>query len=177
MVQPSSALSDLAILRLGEEKENIKKNRKTLKEGFSLKPMKKGMAEDLSQWRLEFIGRPGTIWEGPVYSGTFKIPKDYPERAPIFIFDKLDGKESLQHINVFSDGSVCIDVLKTAYKPERTLLELAEHIEGMLYTPNPRSPANSLLSGLYTMSKKEYESKIKAQAERIKAYQDSIPKK
>ena len=173
----ASTLSDLAILRLGEEKENIKKNRKTLKEGFSLKPMKKGMAEDLSQWRLEFTGKPGTSWEGPVYAGTFKIDKDYPEKAPVFIFDKLDGKETFQHINVYPTGKVCIDVLTSAYKPERTLLEIGEHIADMLYNPNPKSAANSSLNKTYMENKTEYEKKIKEQAGRIKAYQDSIAKK
>lgn len=172
-----TGLSDTAILRLKEEKEHVEKNKKLMKEGFKLKPVKNGMAEDLSEWRLEFLGRPDTIWEGPVYKGSFIIPKDYPTKPPKFIFDKLDGENPLQHVNIYKNGEVCIRLLTRHYSQERTLLEVAEQIEELIYTPNGKSAANTKLGALYSKPDKgEYEAFIKEQALRIMQFQSSLGK-
>lgn len=177
MVPKEEKLSDVSLLRLENEKKNLREKRKTFPEGFSLKPGKKGFADDLSEWRFEFKGRPSSIWEGPIYRGWFRIKENYPTQPPVFQFDKvLEGDKPLQHINVFQSGDICLDVMKKAYNSERTLLDLALAIENMLYKPNEKDPANGTLANLYKKNVAEYEAAIREQSKKIKERQDASKK-
>jgi len=93
------------------------------------------------KWNCIIYGREGTIWEGGEFQGTLEFPANYPLKSPVYIWKGL-GKNKFYHMNVYSSGNTCIDILSSAYNPATTILEILIGLENLLYDPNPKSPTD-----------------------------------
>merc|ERR1719184_271877 len=52
------------------------------------------------------------LWKDAKYTFIFKVPDDYPHKAP-----KVTLKEKIYHPNIDTDGAVCLNLLREDWKP------------------------------------------------------------
>ena len=64
-------------------------------------------------------------------------------------------------MNVYSDGSTCIDILSSNYTPTTSILEILMGLENLLYDPNPRSPTDGDQASLFVDNRKQYDLNVK----------------
>ena len=100
-------------------------------------------------WNFKLIGPPDTIFDGGIFNGVIKFPKEYPNRPPEVKF--VDG---FYHPNVYKDGKVCISILHEGedqfgyedsserWNPSHSVSSIMISIISMLLDPNLESPAN-----------------------------------
>ena len=169
--------SELCVQALQKEKSDAKNTLKRFYPEYkptdlpvSYKLRKEGLADILQLWDVTFKGRAGTPYEGRKITGTLQFPDNYPIDSPRFIFGTLpdDDKQHFKHINVYGDGSTCIDILNAAtYNSATQVADMLKALEDLIYNPNPDSAANKELEGLFRKDMASYEQRIKEQAERL----------
>jgi ubiquitin-protein ligase len=77
-----------------------------------------------------------------------KIYDGFPKVAPLFVVDKVKG-EALVHLNVFSNGQLCIPLIhEKNWLPQTTLSEIVNGIDSIYHNPNIDDPANNNLKAL-----------------------------
>ena len=70
------------------------------------------------------------------------------------------------HPNVYTDGHVCMDVMKNMWKPIYTAAMILSSIQSLLTDPNVDSPANPDAASLLSSNPKEYRRRARRCAER-----------
>ena len=143
----SSKFSQSALVRLQNEEIELRKFKSKIPKGCTAKTTTNGMSKDYSIWKITFLGREGP-WKDGIFSGELIFSDDYPDVAPLFIFDPIND-QTLQHVNVFDDGEICIDILADAYTPDKTLLDIIIALDNFFYKPNVKSPANEDMAKFY----------------------------
>merc|ERR1719453_2236858 len=78
------------------------------------------------------------------------------------------------HPNVGHDGSICLDLLNTAWSPALTLERLILSIASLLTDPNPDSPMNGEAANLFKKSREQYDAKIRALCAKFKGKGDVV---
>jgi len=107
------------------------------------------------------------IWDAVIYGpadtpfedGTFKLQiefsEEYPNKPP-----KVKFISSMFHPNVYSDGSLCLDILQNRWSPSYDVSSILTSIQSLLDEPNPSSPANAEAAKLFQENRCEYEKRI-----------------
>ena len=116
---------------------------------------------NMYQWRATITGAEDSPWEGGIYSLELSFNGVYPECPPKvrFICDMF-------HPNIYTDGKLCMDVLKTMWKPVFTVGMILSSVQSLLNDPNPQSPANSEAAALLISDPKQYRRLVRRCAER-----------
>jgi ubiquitin-conjugating enzyme E2 S len=83
------------------------------------------------------VGPPDTPYEGGFFKIRFTFPPTYPEVPPTGVFCT-----KVFHPNVSTDGSICVDTLKTAWQPTLSLSHVLTTISCLLINPNAESALN-----------------------------------
>ena len=73
---------------------------------------------------------------------------------------------TLPHPNIFPQGSVCLSLLSTDWKPSITVKQLLLGIQALLDEPNPKSPASEQYYDLYRTNRAGYTASVRAFAAR-----------
>ena len=68
----------------------------------------------------------------------------------------------LFHPNVYTNGSICLDILQNQWSPIYDVAAILTSIQSLLTDPNPNSPANVEAAKLYQENRREYEKKVEA---------------
>ncbi|XP_024962664.1 SUMO-conjugating enzyme SCE1-like [Cynara cardunculus var. scolymus] len=149
----------VALGRLTEERKAWRKNHPY---GFVAKPesLPDGSV-NLMVWHCTIPGKVGTDWEGGHYPLTVNFTQDYPSKPPVCKFPP-----GFFHLNVYASGAVCLSILneQSGWRPAITVRQLLVGIQDLLDTPNPASPAQSDLHGLFTKNLVEYKKMVRHQA-------------
>jgi ubiquitin-conjugating enzyme E2 A len=65
------------------------------------------------------------------------------------------------HPNVYTDGTLCLDIIQDKWSPIYTVNTILTSIQSLLTDPNPASPANPEAAQLYNADKAAYNKKVR----------------
>lgn len=160
----------LSTSRLNQEEKQVQEafDKGTLKkdEVISFKPVMKNGMKDLYEWELIVKGKPGTIWEGGAFKIMLFVPWYFPERPPRVKFIPPPGRDRFQHVHVYGDGKLCLDLIDAkVFRSDVNFVQIAEAIYNIVHRdPNINSPANLAMNEIYQKDKAQYEAIIREQA-------------
>lgn len=106
-------------------------------------------------WNAIIFGPADTPFEDGTFRLTIEFTEEYPNKPP-----QVKFVSKMFHPNVYSDGSLCLDILQNRWSPTYDVSAILTSIQSLLDEPNPNSPANSLAAQLYLENRREYEKKV-----------------
>uniref|UniRef100_A0A671TA82 Ubiquitin-conjugating enzyme E2 D4 n=1 Tax=Sinocyclocheilus anshuiensis TaxID=1608454 RepID=A0A671TA82_9TELE len=74
-------------------------------------------------------------YQGGVFFLTIHFPTDYPFKPP-----KVAFTTKIYHPNINSNGSICLDILRSQWSPALTVSKVLLSICSLLCDPNPDDP-------------------------------------
>lgn len=120
-------------------------------EGISAHPFK----DDLMHWKAVIFGPEDTCWEGGIFKLELTFTTEYPMSPP-----KVKFLTPVFHPNIYKDGSICMDIMKSQWSPVYDVSALLLSIQSLLSDPNPNSAANGEAAEMYASQRKEYDARI-----------------
>lgn len=156
-------ISDRAIGRLAMERTLWKYDYAF---GFVAKPCKRpDRSLNFMRWDCAIPGKTGTPWEGGHYKLKLRFPPNYPISHPSCRFDP-----PVFHVNVYSNGSVCLPLLEKDWIPTFTVKDILHTIQDLLDEPNPRDTVNNEAYLIFISDPAEYTRRIRDQAQAMALY-------
>ncbi|KAF7494927.1 Ubiquitin-conjugating enzyme E2 1 [Sarcoptes scabiei] len=125
--------------------------------GISAAPME----NDIMHWNAVIFGPPDTPYEDGTFHLKLTFSEEYPNKPPLVKF-----VTRMFHPNIYTDGSICLDILQTRWSPTYDISAILTSIQSLLDEPNPNSPANALAAQLYTENRNEYVKRVAAIVEK-----------
>jgi ubiquitin-conjugating enzyme E2 D len=110
--------------------------------------------DDIKNYSGYLVGPYDSVYSGGRFKFTLNVNDEYPFRAPLFKFTT-----PIYHMNINSEGNVCLDILKDQWSPSLTLDKLLKCIRSLLSDPNPDDPLVPEISNLYRTDRDEYTKK------------------
>lgn len=108
---------------------------------------------DLFKWTARIKGPEGSPYEGGTFELKITFPTDYPHKPPTVIF-----VTRIYHPNVKRDsGTICLDLLKDAWKPNTKMNDIFMNIAALLSAPNPDHPLEAEIATQYKENLAEYQ--------------------
>lgn len=114
------------------------------------------LENNLLMWQAVIFGPDDTAWEGGTFNLTMEFTEEYPSKPP-----KVRFVTPIFHPNVYVDGSICLDLLQSAWTPIYDVGSVLQSIQSLLSDPNPLSPANAEAASLYQTNRPEYERRVR----------------
>jgi len=111
---------------------------------------------DLMSWSATIFGPESGPFEGGVFTLRLNFTDQYPQKPP-----KVRFLTQMYHPNVYSDGSICLDILQDKWAPIYSVSTILVSIQSLLTDPNPSSPANPEAANLYTNNREEYNRRVR----------------
>ena len=110
--------------------------------------------EDIRTWRaVIFVPED----QESVYAGgTFHLNVHFPRNYP-FVPPKVTFITRIFHANISRMGSICIDLLKSAWSPAMTIGKVLLSIRSLMDDPNPDDPLSPEVAELYTTDKNKHD--------------------
>lgn len=105
---------------------------------------------NIFNWKCQFYHK------GYFFSLTMKFTKDYPFNPP-----KIKFEEKVFHPNIYSDNSVCLDIISMKWSPSLTIKDVLNGLKQLFDNPNPNSPANPDAGALYSKTMDKYQKEVK----------------
>ena len=102
------------------------------------------------------FGPEDTIWDGGCFQLTIEFTEDYPNKAP-----KVKFLTKMFHPNIYTDGSICLDILQHMWSPVYDVSSILTSIQSLLTDPNINSPANNTAAVMYGQNYQEYCSRVR----------------
>ncbi|CAC5373279.1 UBC4 [Mytilus edulis] len=93
------------------------------------------VGDDLFHWQATIMGPPDSPYQGGVFFLTIHFPTDYPFKPP-----KVSFTTKIYHPNINSNGSICLDILRSQWSPALTISKVLLSICSLLCDPNPDDP-------------------------------------
>ena len=118
------------------------------------------IGSNIMSWEAVILGPDDTIWQGGIFTLTMNFSEEYPNKPPDVKF-----VTKIFHPNVYNDGSICLDILKSQWSPIYDISALLTSIQSLLCDPNPKSPANAEAARLYQENRREYNRRVRKTVE------------
>ncbi|KAI4554055.1 hypothetical protein MJG53_016544 [Ovis ammon polii x Ovis aries] len=93
------------------------------------------VGDDLFHWQATIMGPNDSPYQGGVFFLTIHFPTDYPFKPPKVVFTT-----KIYHPNINSNGSICLDILRSQWSPALTVSKVLLSICSLLCDPNPDDP-------------------------------------
>uniref|UniRef100_A0AC35TN77 UBIQUITIN_CONJUGAT_2 domain-containing protein n=1 Tax=Rhabditophanes sp. KR3021 TaxID=114890 RepID=A0AC35TN77_9BILA len=109
------------------------------------------VGDDLFHWQATIMGPAESPYSGGVFFLTIHFPTDYPFKPP-----KVAFTTKIYHPNINSNGSICLDILRTQWSPALTISKVLLSICSLLCDPNPDDPLVPEIAKLYKSDREKY---------------------
>ncbi|CAK8687783.1 ubiquitin-conjugating enzyme E2-17 kDa isoform X2 [Clavelina lepadiformis] len=109
------------------------------------------LGDDLFHWRANITGPDDTPYMGGVFFLDVHFPTDYPFKPP-----KLAFTTKIYHPNINSNGSICLDILRSQWSPALTISKVLLSISALLGDPNPDDPLVPDIARQYKTDRSKY---------------------
>uniref|UniRef100_A0A9J7XML3 E2 ubiquitin-conjugating enzyme n=3 Tax=Osteoglossocephalai TaxID=1489341 RepID=A0A9J7XML3_CYPCA len=102
-------------------------------------------------WQATIMGPSDSPYQGGVFFLTIHFPTDYPFKPP-----KVAFTTKIYHPNINSNGSICLDILRSQWSPALTVSKVLLSICSLLCDPNPDDPLVPDIAHIYKSDKEKY---------------------
>lgn len=102
-------------------------------------------------WQATIIGPGDSAYTGGVFFLNINFPADYPFKPP-----KVSFTTRIYHPNINSNGSICLDILRSQWSPALTISKVLLSICSLLTDPNPDDPLVPEIAKIYKTDKVLY---------------------
>jgi len=99
------------------------------------------------------MGPGDSPYEGGVFFLNIHFPPDYPFKPP-----KVTFTTKIYHMNINSNGSICLDILKDQWSPALTISKVLLSISSLLCDANPDDPLVPEIANLFKSNKAQHDS-------------------
>ncbi|XP_042254183.1 ubiquitin-conjugating enzyme E2 D1b isoform X1 [Thunnus maccoyii] len=142
------------------------------------------VGDDLFHWQATIMGPGDSPYQGGVFFLTIHFPTDYPFKPPkvraellycgmssrssvnkaflsnisnvcVFIL-QVAFTTKIYHPNINSNGSICLDILRSQWSPALTVSKVLLSICSLLCDPNPDDPLVPDIAHIYKNDKDKY---------------------
>uniref|UniRef100_A0A0F8ALX5 Ubiquitin-conjugating enzyme E2 n=1 Tax=Larimichthys crocea TaxID=215358 RepID=A0A0F8ALX5_LARCR len=118
-------------------------------------------------WQATIMGPPDSPYQGGVFFLTIHFPTDYPFKPP-----KVAFTTRIYHPNINSNGSICLDILRSQWSPALTISKVLLSICSLLCDPNPDDPLVPEIARIYKTDPVSMLMQSMAPAETQRVHQD-----
>jgi ubiquitin-conjugating enzyme E2 D/E len=136
--------NNMALKRIRKELEDLKRDPPAQ---CSAGPV----GDDLFHWQATIMGPPDSPYQGGVFFLTIHFPTDYPFKPP-----KVSFTTRIYHPNINSNGSICLDILRSQWSPALTISKVLLSICSLLCDPNPDDPLVPEIARIYKTDRDKY---------------------
>ncbi|XP_072047053.1 uncharacterized protein [Amphiura filiformis] len=105
-------------------------------------------------WRIFMTGPTGTPYENGVFSLFAEFPDNYPAVPPVVRFIT-----PIHHCNINSVGRICHSIFDRDYSSGINIYKILSAIYGLLMTPEPDDPLDTVVAEEYLMDPTGYNTK------------------
>uniref|UniRef100_A0A669BK78 E2 ubiquitin-conjugating enzyme n=1 Tax=Oreochromis niloticus TaxID=8128 RepID=A0A669BK78_ORENI len=98
-----------------------------------------------------FFRQSDSPYQGGVFFLTIHFPTDYPFKPP-----KVAFTTRIYHPNINSNGSICLDILRSQWSPALTISKVLLSICSLLCDPNPDDPLVPEIARIYKTDSQKY---------------------
>ncbi|KHN72965.1 Ubiquitin-conjugating enzyme E2 2 [Toxocara canis] len=109
------------------------------------------VGNDLFHWQATIMGPPDSPYQGGVFFLSVHFPTDYPFRPP-----KVAFTTRIYHPNINSNGSICLDILRSQWSPALTMSKVLLSICSLLCDANPDDPLMPEIARIYKSDRERY---------------------
>uniref|UniRef100_A0AC11EJD3 Ubiquitin conjugating enzyme E2 D4 n=1 Tax=Ovis aries TaxID=9940 RepID=A0AC11EJD3_SHEEP len=106
-------------------------------------------------WQATIMGPNDSPYQGGVFFLTIHFPTDYPFKPPKVVFTT-----KIYHPNINSNGSICLDILRSQWSPALTVSKVLLSICSLLCDPNPDDPLVPEIAHTYKADREKYVSSL-----------------
>uniref|UniRef100_A0A8D3CLA0 Ubiquitin conjugating enzyme E2 D4 n=2 Tax=Percomorphaceae TaxID=1489872 RepID=A0A8D3CLA0_SCOMX len=109
------------------------------------------VGDDLFHWQATIMGPSDSPYQNGVFFLTIHFPTDYPFKPP-----KVAFTTKIYHPNINSNGSICLDILRSQWSPALTVSKVLLSICSLLCDPNPDDPLVPEIAHTYKADREKY---------------------
>ncbi|XP_038641079.1 ubiquitin-conjugating enzyme E2 D4-like isoform X1 [Chiloscyllium punctatum] len=109
------------------------------------------VGDDYFHWQATIMGPSDSPYQGGVFFLNIHFPSDYPFKPP-----KVSFTTKIYHPNINSNGSICLDILRSQWSPALTLSKVLLSICSLLCDPNPDDPLVPEIAHTYKSDREKY---------------------
>ncbi|XP_069559466.1 uncharacterized protein [Brachyistius frenatus] len=115
---------------------------------------------DFTFWKILMEGPLDTPYEKGVFELFCQFGTDYPVKPPTVRF-----VTPIYHCNINSVGRICHNIFDRNYNAQITMREIFDAVFGLLMTPEPQDPLDSILAEEYLTNHETYNQEAKKHTE------------
>uniref|UniRef100_A0A8D1WM71 UBC core domain-containing protein n=1 Tax=Sus scrofa TaxID=9823 RepID=A0A8D1WM71_PIG len=109
------------------------------------------VGDAMFHWQATVMGPNGSPQRGCVFFLTIHFPTDYPFKPPEVAFTTR-----IYHLNINSNGSICLDILRSQWSPALTISKVLSSICLLICDPNPDDPLVPEITWIYKTDRDKY---------------------
>ena len=107
--------------------------------------------KDMFKWQATIMGPQDSPYQCGIFYLSIQFPADYPFKPP-----KLTFLTRIYHPNINSNGSICLDILRSQWSPALTISKVLLSICSLLTDPNPEDPLVPEIARIYKSDRTRY---------------------
>lgn len=108
-------------------------------------------SENIFEWFAIIAAPVNSIYEGGVFHLNIDFPTDYPFKPP-----KIYFVTKIYHPNISENGSICLDILRSAWSPALSIMKVLLSLSSLLDEPNAVDPLNIEAASNYLHRREEF---------------------